>query len=115
MAQINLFIFLKKSKDFCRIFSEIILFLHFISFGVYSTHIIYTYLTMDNREEMLLKSLWEKVKEWRKKAKISQAELSEKSWIDRSYISMVERWETNITYLKLKKICNVIWIGIEVK
>lgn len=70
---------------------------------------------MINKEELLLKSLWEKIKESRKLAKISQAELSKKSWIDRSYISMVERWETNITYLKLKKICDVIWIKIEIK
>lgn len=59
---------------------------------------------MNEKDKKILIELWENIKVARKKAKISQFELAEKTWIDRSYISMVERGETNITYLKLKKI-----------
>lgn len=64
-------------------------------------------------ENKLLLELWEKIKNKRKDLKISQAELSEKTSIDRSYISMVERWETNITYLKLKKLEKILNINLK--
>lgn len=67
---------------------------------------------MNEEDKKLLVELWEKIQKARKEAKMSQSELSEKTWIDRSYISMVERWETNITYLKLKKISNELWMEI---
>ncbi len=63
---------------------------------------------MNEKEKKLLIELWERIKNKRKKLKISQADLAKKTWIDRSYISMVERWETNITYLKLVKIGEVL-------
>jgi len=63
---------------------------------------------MNEKEKKLLIELWERIKNKRKKLKISQADLAKKTWIDRSYISMVERWETNITYLKLIKIGEVL-------
>ena len=63
---------------------------------------------MNEKEKKLLIELWEKIKRKRKKLKLSQSDLSEKTWIDRSYISMVERGETNITFLKLKKIGEVL-------
>lgn len=63
---------------------------------------------MNEKEKKLLIELWEKIKEKRKELKMSQSDLSEKTWIDRSYISMVERWESNITYLKLVKIGEVL-------
>lgn len=67
---------------------------------------------MNEEDKKLLIDLWEKIQKSRKEAKISQSELAEKTWIDRSYISMVERWETNITYLKLKKISEELWMEI---
>ncbi len=63
---------------------------------------------MSKEEIKILKELWEKIKTKRKTLKLSQSELSEKTWIDRSYISMVESWKTNITFLKLKKIEKVL-------
>lgn len=65
---------------------------------------------MKKTDKELLEELWKKINKARKEKKMSQSELSEKTWIDRSYISMVERWETNITFLKLKKICDELWI-----
>lgn len=59
---------------------------------------------MNENDKKILVELWDKIQKARKNAKISQSDLSKKTGIDRSYISMVERWETNITYLKLKKI-----------
>lgn len=67
---------------------------------------------MNEEDKKLLIDLWEKIQMARKESKISQSELAEKTWIDRSYISMVERWETNITYLKLKKISDELWMEI---
>lgn len=67
---------------------------------------------MNEEDKKLLIDLWEKIQKARKESKISQSELAEKTWIDRSYISMVERWETNITYLKLKKISDELWMEI---
>jgi transcriptional regulator with XRE-family HTH domain len=67
---------------------------------------------MNEDDKKLLIELWEKIKEARKDAKISQSYLAEKTWIDRSYISMVERGETNITYLKLKKISDELWMNL---
>lgn len=61
-----------------------------------------------SEEKDLLVKLWEKINKKRKDLKLSQLDLAEKTWIDRSYISMVERWETNITYLKLKRIEKIL-------
>lgn len=65
---------------------------------------------MTEIENKLLIELWNKIKKRRKELKLSQSELSDKTWIDRSYISMVERWKTNITYLKLVKISKLLEI-----
>lgn len=59
-------------------------------------------------EQELLLELWNKIRNKREDLKISQADLAEKTWIDRSYISMVERWIVNVTYLKLRKIEEVL-------
>lgn len=67
---------------------------------------------MEKTENEILENLWERVKNARKQAKLSQAKLAEKTWIDRSYISMVERWTTNITFLKLKKISDALGINL---
>ena len=67
---------------------------------------------MNEEDKKLLIDLWERIQKARKESKISQSELAEKTGIDRSYLSMVERWETNITYLKLKKISDELWMEI---
>ncbi len=67
---------------------------------------------MEKEEKELLVELWIKIKDARDKLDISQSDLAEKTWIDRSYISMVERWKTNITYLKLKKISDKLWMNL---
>lgn len=63
---------------------------------------------ISEEESKLLLLLWETIRKKRKELMLSQLDLSKKTWIDRSYISMVERWETNITYLKLKKIEKIL-------
>lgn len=63
---------------------------------------------MDKKEQDILKKLWNSIKGKRVTLNLSQTELSEKAWIDRSYISMVESWKSNITFLKLKKIEEVL-------
>ena len=59
---------------------------------------------MEQAEKEILQELGKRIKNARKEAKMSQTDLANKAGIDRSYISMVERGETNITFLKLKKI-----------
>ena len=59
---------------------------------------------MNEQEKKVLVELWNKIRKKRIELKLSQSDLSEKSSIDRSYLSMVESWKTNITFLKLKKI-----------
>jgi len=46
---------------------------------------------MEKTDKEMLEDLWAKIKEARKALKLSQAELAEKIWIDRGYISMVEK------------------------
>jgi len=40
---------------------------------------------------------WQNIKMLRKKQNISQEKLAELSWLHRTYISIVERWEKNIS------------------
>lgn len=40
---------------------------------------------------------WETIRALRKEKKISQEWLAEKSWLHRTYIGNVERWEKNIS------------------
>lgn len=69
---------------------------------------------MKKTDKELLEELWKKINKARKEKKMSQSELSEKTWIDRSYISMVERWETNITFLKLMKISDELGMDFRI-
>ena len=66
---------------------------------------------MKNKDKEILVNLWKELQKTRKELWMSQLDLAEATWIDRSYISMVERWETNITYLKLIKIKEVLNIN----
>jgi len=69
---------------------------------------------MEKTNREILEDLWAKIKEARKALKMNQAELAEKIWIDRGYISMVEKGKTNITFLKLKKMCDELWIDFKI-
>ena len=62
--------------------------------------------TWKDKEALIL--LWKSIQEKRNKLKLSQSDLSEKTGIDRSYISLLESWRANITFLKLKKIEGVL-------
>lgn len=65
---------------------------------------------MEKTNKEILEELWRKIKEARKTSKMNQAELAEKVGIDRGYIWMVEKWSVNISFLKLKKICEELWM-----
>jgi ribosome-binding protein aMBF1 (putative translation factor) len=83
----------------------------FISEYILLAYIINLFMKKIDKE--LLEELWKKINIARKEKKLSQEELAKKTWIDRSYISMVERWETNITFLKLKRICDELWMDLK--
>jgi transcriptional regulator with XRE-family HTH domain len=61
----------------------------------------------------ILEKLWSKVKEIRKSKKISQVELSKASWLDRSYLSNIERAEVNCSLINLEKLANWLWVDIK--
>jgi len=53
--------------------------------------------------------LWKKVRKARKFLNYTQEELAKETWIDRSYISTIEKGVTNPSYLKIKKLEEVLW------
>lgn len=73
----------------------------------------YTKKDFSEDEKNYLKELWKQIKELRKEKKLSQNDLAEKAWIDRTFIIFLEKWNTNISYLNLLRICNIL--DLEVK
>lgn len=55
-----------------------------------------------------LLELWKRVKKARKELSYTQLELAKETWIDRTYIGMIESWVTNVSYLKLKKLEEIL-------
>lgn len=66
-----------------------------------------------NENEVVL-DIWEKLKELRKDSWLTQFELSEKSWVARSYISDIEKGKAKITYSKLVIILDTLWFSLEI-
>lgn len=73
----------------------------------------YTKKDFSEDEKNYLKDLWKQIKELRKEKKLSQNDLAEKAWIDRTFIIFLEKWNTNISYLNLLRICDIL--DLEVK
>lgn len=73
----------------------------------------YTKKDFSENEKNYLKELWKQIKELRKEKKLSQNDLAEKAWIDRTFIIFLEKWNTNISYLNLLRICDIL--DLEVK
>lgn len=73
----------------------------------------YTKKEFSEDEKNYLKELWKQIKELRKEKKLSQNDLAEKAWIDRTFIIFLEKWNTNISYLNLLRICDIL--DLEVK
>jgi putative transcriptional regulator len=67
---------------------------------------------MNEKELQLLKQLAEKIKSRRLQLNLSQEALADKSGLDRTYISLVERAKRNPSYLSLIKICDGLEIHI---
>lgn len=63
---------------------------------------------MKDEDQKILLELWDKIKKWREELWLSQSDLAKQTGIDRSYISMVERGKTNVTYLMLKRIEKIL-------
>ena len=60
---------------------------------------------MENKEERLI-SLGSRVKFFRTKLDISQEKLAEICGFDRTYISLIERGQRNISFINLLKLAN---------
>ena len=73
----------------------------------------YTKKDFSEDEKNYLKELWKQIKELRKEKKLSQNDLAKKAWIDRTFIIFLEKWNTNISYLNLLRICDIL--DLEVK
>ena len=61
----------------------------------------------------ILISFGDKVRELRKKQRLSQEELSYKADLHRTYIGMIERAEKNITIANIEKIAKAL--GVDIK
>jgi putative transcriptional regulator len=68
---------------------------------------------MNEKELQLLKQLAEKIKSRRLQLNLSQEALANKSGLDRTYISLVERGKRNPSYLSLIKLCDGLEIDIK--
>ena len=66
-----------------------------------------------NENEIVL-DIWEKLKNLRKDSWLTQLELSDKSWVARSYISDIEKGKAKITYSKLVIILDTLWFSLEI-
>lgn len=65
-------------------------------------------------ENQIILDIWEKLKELRKDSWLTQLELSEKSWVARSYISDIEKGKAKITYSKLVILLDILWFSLEI-
>lgn len=68
---------------------------------------------MNEKELQLLKQLAEKIKSRRLQLNLSQEALANKSGLDRTYISLVERSKRNPSYLSLVKLCDGLEVDIK--
>ena len=67
---------------------------------------------MNSKQSILIK-FGERVREIRKKRKLSQEDLAHKANLHRTYIGMIERAEKNITLINIKKIANALEVNIK--
>lgn len=67
------------------------------------------YLIMNIKQKF-----WLKIKEIRKTKNINQEKLSFLSWLHRTYISDVERWNKNISLENIEKISKALEIELKV-
>lgn len=59
------------------------------------------------------KTFWETIRTLRKGKKISQEWLAEKSWLHRTYIGNIERWEKNLSLENIAILANALEIEIK--
>jgi transcriptional regulator with XRE-family HTH domain len=62
---------------------------------------------MELKQEILIK-FGERVREIRKKKKLSQEDLAHKADLHRTYIGMIERAEKNLTLINIEKIASAL-------
>lgn len=80
---------------------------------LFSVEEIFTIITsMTEEETKIMRELWSRIQKKRKKLKISQEEFSAILGMDRSYLSMLEKWKANIAYLKLRKVADILDVEI---
>ncbi|QYX31966.1 helix-turn-helix domain-containing protein [Sphaerospermopsis torques-reginae] len=63
-------------------------------------------------KEAILIKFGQKIRQERLKQNLSQEELAEKANLHRTYISMIERAEKNITLINIEKISNALGVSI---
>ncbi len=59
------------------------------------------------------KTFWETIRTLRKGKKISQEWLAEKSWLHRTYIGNIERWEKNLSLENIAILANALEVEIK--
>lgn len=63
-------------------------------------------------KKIILTKFGQKVREERKKIKISQEELADRANVHRTYIGMIERGEKNITLENIEKVANALGLKL---
>ena len=58
------------------------------------------------------KTFWEKVRKLRTEKHLSQEEFARKCGVHRTYMWLIERWETNITFEHIEKIAKTLDVKI---
>lgn len=59
------------------------------------------------------KLFWNRVRELRNSIGLSQDDLAFKSWIHRTWIGIVERWQRNLTLENIEKLAKALGVSLE--
>ncbi len=57
--------------------------------------------------------VWNNIKEERKKQKVTQEQLCEKTWLSRTWLSQIETWDKSPTIKTLELIANALEVDIK--
>ena len=69
-------------------------------------------MTQSFTEQASLKRLGKRIKQLRRSMVITQEELAERAGVHRTYVSMIERGEKNVTVLSAQKVATALGVSL---
>jgi len=63
---------------------------------------------LTDKEKEVLFNIWSRIKKAREEKGFKPSQFAKETWIDRSFLSQIEKWEVNFSYLKLYRIIEVL-------